>query len=136
MPRGPKKGQGGRPSHPKESKVLRGTFRGDRAPTDVPTPDYGAPQIPAYLEGRAAEIWDELVSDLGPDGRNILTPEDGKMLATAAATFAAHESDPADQAIVTQLRQLSHLFGLDPSSRQRIPAVTKAKAPKVAPRKR
>ena len=136
--RGPKKGQGGRPPTPKELKVLRGTFRKDLETPGVPEPDHGAPQIPQYLEGRAAEIWDELVTDLGPEGANILTPKCGKMLAVAASTFAAHEADPGDMAIVTQLRQLSNLFGLDPSARQRIPAVSKPGEgkPKVKPRAR
>ncbi len=135
--RGPKKGQGGGPRKTKESKVLRGTFRPGRELPDTPDPDYAEPIAPEYLEGRAAVIWDELVELLGPNGRNVLTAGCGKMLAATAATFALHEENPSDMAVVTQLRQLSHLFGLDPSSRQQVPAVSKPDAgSKVAPRSR
>ena len=119
-----KKGRQGRPPKPKEAKVLAGTFRPDREPENVPDPIHAEPQMPDYIDGRSAEIWEHLCEQLGPLGRNVLTEADGLMLGVLCKSLAEFEVKPTATR-EGSLRGWAALFGLTPADRQRIPAVSK-----------
>ncbi len=109
------KGRSGGPRSrkPRETKVLEGTFRKDREPADVPPAIHAEPQMPDYIAGRAAEIWEHLAEQLGPLGRNILTEADALSLAACAKSFAEYETSPTASR-EAQLRGWAALFGLSP----------------------
>lgn len=68
---------------PDEMKVIRGTFRKDRANPDAPTVPTGIPEAPAWLSERATELFAHLCAVL--DGLNIASPADAAMLAMLAS---------------------------------------------------
>lgn len=113
---------GGQNRRLRETKILEGTWRADREPENLPQVKHTDPEMPAYLSERAAEIWDHLVAELGPRGRNILSSADGLSLAAACTSFAEYEAKPT-AGREAQLRGWAALFGLSPRDRQAIPAV-------------
>lgn len=116
------KGRGGRPPKPLEFKIRDGTDRADRRTPNVPSPEHAAPEQPDNLSERAVVLWQEMAGLLGPEGRNVLTVADGRVLGVFAECIAQFEEKPS-ATMANQVRQFAGLFGLTPADRQRIPAI-------------
>lgn len=76
----------GRRPEPTAGKVLRGTFRADRANAREPRPQRGAPQPPKHLSGDSLREWERLVGEL--DAMKVLTTADRGILEVAASSWA------------------------------------------------
>jgi len=110
------------PKHP-HLKLVTGTFnvtreRNRRKPVQIG----GAAKRPAYLKGRAREIWDELAPILTRAG--ILSAADAAGFSVWCHLAAEFEADPTgtSAARITQMRLFGQAFGLDPTGRLRLPA--------------
>ena len=140
-----------RPKKPKELKLLQGTFRPSREPSNTPeyheSDDYPAPDT---LDGLALLTWERLVPLMTEAGvlrdTDLIALEQycqvyeawreatekvlrqGSVLETeiftkSGDTYIQHSKNPAVTAMKehsTELRGLSGLLGLDPSSRGKI----------------
>lgn len=73
----------GRKSKPDHLKLVSGTLRPDRVNAAAPKPSEDLPASPDWLSGRAATIFDDLVSIIGPMG--IGSSTDTAMLAILAS---------------------------------------------------
>jgi phage terminase small subunit len=84
----------------------------------------GKPLKPAFLPVRAAEIWDEHVPAMSAAG--LLSRVDGRMFAVFCVLAAEFEADPAGMsaARITQMRLIAGSFGMDPTGRLRLPALS------------
>jgi phage terminase small subunit len=72
----------GRKNLPKETKILRGTFRKGRENKSAPVVKSLLPEPPAYLSDRAKEIFDDLVAEI--DAMNYASASHAHMLALLA----------------------------------------------------
>jgi len=90
---------------------------------DEPRPG-GVAQKPAFLEGRASQIWDQYTPQL--IANNLLTSLDGHSFAVWCSLAAELEHSPERMTAsrIAQLRAIGSCFGLDPSSRSRLSAQT------------
>lgn len=135
----------GPPRKPTETKILEGTFRKDRAPENLPKPNYGVPEVPPFLGDEEKIIWNQLAPMINNMG--VLANSDQLALAAlcdATATWqkciiffktndVCYESKTAmrihpmlrikDQSWKTML-QLLDRFGLNPAFRSKIEAKT------------
>ncbi len=75
----------GRPRTPDAVKVLRGTFRNDRANKDAMVPELVLPEKPAGLTPAEIEAWDRVVAVLPP---GVLTKADCFALELFARCYA------------------------------------------------
>jgi len=112
----------GRPKKPKIVKELSGTLRPWREKPSLELPP-GAPEPPEWLAGEALEEFQRVVADLGETG--LLTRADRSSLAVYATLHAEFAKQArkgcANVAIAAELRRYAALFGLDPSSREKMP---------------
>jgi len=114
----------GRPKKPDGVKLLAGTLRPHRVVASLELPK-GTPEPPEWLEGEALAEFMRVVHELKASG--ILRPVDRGLLAVysvlwAKFTEAAQTGGEFKAAWVAELRRLGALFGLDPSSREKLPA--------------
>ena len=110
----------GRKRKPTALKVLQGTFKPCRANPDEPTPEFGAPEIPEYLEGEAALEWNRVVDYL--TRTRVIAKGEGSMLAVfcylhAKFVEATKHGGDITASMVAQLRALASEYGLTPASR-------------------
>lgn len=132
--------RGGHNAKPTKLKVIEGTFRPDRAPTNEPRPDPIAPACPSSLDQYAKELWQRLSPKLEKLG--LFTEVDGEMFAAMCEAWARWEHARRRLAEIlkqkeVQLRQLrlaeisveraehsfrllGSEFGLAPGSRSRM----------------
>jgi phage terminase small subunit len=119
----------GRPPVPTAMKLLRGTYRADRANPNEPKPEVGAHPPPWLPRGGPARVaWNRLAREL--TATRVLTEADGDALALgcmALADYLAATADPSGwrRADAAWKRYASVLrdFGMTPSSRVRVSAV-------------
>jgi P27 family predicted phage terminase small subunit len=146
----------GRPPKPTAEKRRKGNPGRRPLPANEPQPPPGRPPRPAFLTGRALEIFEHLAAEL--ETTKILTTVDGYFLAAFAQRFATWEAleaslektgriltyrdetgavkwtapDPATALAAKALEQaktLGGLFGLTPADRARLGGpITKSKA--------
>jgi len=83
----------GRKRKPEHLKVVAGTDRPDRSNPDAPKPAAALPEPPEWLSSRAAAIFEQLVSIVGPMG--IGSASDAAMLALAASRLEEVEISTA-----------------------------------------
>jgi P27 family predicted phage terminase small subunit len=79
-------GKRGPAPKPTRAKVLQGTFRKDRANPSEWKPPVGAPEMPAILEGEAADEWRRRVPPLVKAG--IISENDGAAMAAYCLAWA------------------------------------------------
>ena len=72
---------------PTKLKLLRGTYRADRAPKAEPVPTSAPPDCPAQLSGEAKVEWERLSAELAALG--LLTGVDRAALAAYCDNWAA-----------------------------------------------
>jgi len=128
-------GRRGPPPKPRKIKLLRGTFRKDRAPKAVPEPPKGA-KAPTWLSAAAKTEWKRI----GPwlEDQGLLTKVDVAAFASycdlystvqefrklcrkvgAAVSIQQGYRNVLAKA-TTQMKQYLALFGLSPADRERI----------------
>lgn len=109
----------GRKPTPTHLKLVKGNPGKRKINAKEPVPP-GQVRRPAFLEGRAAELWDEYAPALV--ALKVLTPVDAHTFAAWCALTAQFEADPAGMvaAKITQMRGLAASFGLEPSARARL----------------
>ena len=86
--------KGGRRPKPVELKVIDGTYRKDRENPDAPVLPPGMPEAPAYLTGRALEIWVDYGRRLLDDLR-VLSEAHWAALAMLSMELASYEQASA-----------------------------------------
>jgi len=119
------KGRGGRPPKPVKLRLVTGNA-GHR-PLSPPGPDPGGvPVRPPGLSGRAAELWDEVLSFA-----TWLTRADGYKLHAWCVRQAQFEEDHSAWTASDRREHRSSggELGLDPASRQRLVGLTPAQSP-------
>lgn len=128
-------GRRGPPPKPRKIKLLRGTFRKDRAPKAVPDPPKGA-KPPNWLSKAAKKEWQRI----GPwlEDQGLLTKVDVAAFASYCDLYATMQEfrklcRKVGAAVsiqqgyrnvlaktTTQMKQYLALFGLSPADRERI----------------
>lgn len=76
----------GRKQVPEKSKIIRGTFRNDRANPEAPIPDPETPRSPVWLSASAREYFGVLKERL--DYMGLLSRTNTEMMALAAERLA------------------------------------------------
>ena len=107
----------GRKPKPTHLKAVAGNPGGRPLNDAEPETTPGIPPKPAWLEGVAADTWEELVPIL--DGMGVLTEVDGMALSMLCQVFAdwrEERSNPRG----ARLQSLMCEFGLTPSARSRL----------------
>lgn len=89
----------------------------DTAPATEPRANGATVAKPAFLDGRAAEIWDEFAPELIELG--MLTHRDTLAFALWCQLGAQIEAGSLSAALVTQFRLLGNDFGCTPSGKGR-----------------
>jgi len=130
-------GRRGPPPTPRKIKLLRGTFRKDRAPAQIPEPPRGA-KPPSWLSTAAKKEWARMAPWLEDQG--LLTKADEAAFATYCDLYATVQEyrklcrkhgaaiairegyRNALMKVVTAMKQYLGLFGLSPADRERIGA--------------
>ena len=120
---------------PRKIKLLKGTFRRDRAPTKIPEPPKGA-KAPSWLNTAAKVEWTRMAPWLEDQG--LLTKADVAAFATYCDLYATVQEYRrlcrkvgASVSIregyrnvlmkaITAMKQYLALFGLSPADRERI----------------
>jgi P27 family predicted phage terminase small subunit len=92
----------GRKNEPQQKKVLKGTFRHDRANPQSPEPEPDAPKSPTWLPQEAGEYFGILKERL--DALNLASRSHTEMMALAAQRLA--EIDQLNQ----QIREEGHTY--------------------------
>lgn len=112
----------GRPRTPTKIKLLKGTAQPCRINKDAPQAS-GELEKPEWLDPYASEKWDKLVKYLTDLG--IVGSVDADALASycylqSKFVELAKVGDIPSAALMTELRNLQSLFGMNPSSREKL----------------
>jgi phage terminase small subunit len=107
------------PTKPTALKIIQGNPGKRPLNKHEPKPTPGC-KMPKFLKGRAARIWGEFAPELERVG--VLTTVDGPMLAAWCLLVAKMETafDSMTAAEISQMRMISAVFGMEPSSRARL----------------
>ncbi|MGD9609285.1 MAG: P27 family phage terminase small subunit [Desulfovibrionaceae bacterium] len=121
----------GRPKKPKIVKELKGTLRPWREKPSLELPPE-VPEPPEWLAGEARAEFDRVVAELGETG--LLTRADRGSLAVYCCLWdefaqSSRGGSPVNLGLLAELRRYAALFGLDPSSREKLPPARSKKEP-------
>src|SRR4051794_29692246 len=107
----------GRPTMPTKLRLVRGLDKKRPTPVGEPMPT-GEAERPAFLDGRAVDIWEHFAPKLKALG--LLTPIDTYQFAAYCLLCAEMEMTGLSCPKMANLRALGNAFGMDPSARARM----------------
>jgi phage terminase small subunit len=121
----------GRPKKSKIVKELKGTLRPWREKPSLELPPE-VPEPPDWLSGEALAEFSRVVAELA--GTGLLTRADRGSLVVCSCLWAefvqsSRSGVPVNIGLLSELRRYSALFGLDPSSREKLPPAKPKKDP-------
>ena len=108
-----------RPAKPTALKIIQGNPGKRPLNKHEPKPTPGCKK-PAFVKGRCARVWNQYAPELERLG--LLTSVDGPMFAAWCLLVTKMETafDSMTAAEIAQMRMISAVFGMEPSSRARL----------------
>ena len=114
----------GRKPTPNTDKVIKGSFRGDRANPNALQMPIGMPDAPDWMKPEAHREWGRITSIIEP--KKYISPADQALLILYCQMWARivegeKKDDPVSVSYISRFTGICASLGFDPMNRQRMP---------------